>query len=200
MEYVCASTLQRWSIRLLVGFTDPYNHTDSESLWWKLFKNHKRSHKDRDKDSDKDKDTEKVPATPDIVTPCFPLGDHLATTLMCSPYPISSSDTHQHPIGHLWNICESQSHRHHHILIISWLSSKCSKGKPIIFSSWKRSLGKAWRFYRPFHWRPLALIRVLGLPEEQVQSRAILFCVIVFFIINKVWVGAPLRGSLHLTS
>ena len=50
------------------------------------------------------------------------------------------------------------------------------------------------------HWRPLALIRVLGLPEEQVQSRAILFCVIVFFIINKVWVGAPLRGSLHLTS
>ena len=49
------------------------------------------------------------------------------------------------------------------------------------------------------HWRPLALIRVLGLPEE-FQSRAILFCVIVFFIINKVWVGAPLRGSLHLTS
>ena len=52
----------------------------------------------------------------------------------------------------------------------------------------------------PLNWRPLALIRVLGLPEEQVQSRAILFCVIVFFIINKVWVGAPLRGSLHLTS
>ena len=52
----------------------------------------------------------------------------------------------------------------------------------------------------PLHWCPFALIRVLGLPEEQVQSRAILFCVIVFFIIDLVWVGAPLRGSLHLTS
>ena len=37
------SSLQRWSIRLLVGFTDPYNHTYSESLWWKLFKNHQRT-------------------------------------------------------------------------------------------------------------------------------------------------------------
>ena len=118
-----------------------------------LLNNHKRTQIQRQRQRQRQrKGTEKVPATPDIVTPCFPLGDHLATTLsfrMCSPYPISSSDTHQHPIGHLWNICESQSHRHHHILIISWLSSKCSKGKPIIFSSWKRSLGKAWRFYRP---------------------------------------------------
>ena len=40
---VCMSSLQRWSIRLLVGFTDPYNHTYSESLWWKLFKNHQRT-------------------------------------------------------------------------------------------------------------------------------------------------------------
>ena len=37
------TSLQRWSIRLLVGFTDPYNHTYSESLWWKLFKNHQRT-------------------------------------------------------------------------------------------------------------------------------------------------------------
>ena len=36
------SSLQRWSLFLLVGFTDPYDHTYSESLWWKLFKNHKR--------------------------------------------------------------------------------------------------------------------------------------------------------------
>ena len=41
--YVCMSSLQRWSIRLLIGFTDPYNHTYSESLWWKLFKNHQRT-------------------------------------------------------------------------------------------------------------------------------------------------------------
>ena len=32
-----------WSLFLLIGFTDPYNHTSSESLWWKLFKNHKRT-------------------------------------------------------------------------------------------------------------------------------------------------------------
>ena len=37
------SSLQRWSIRLLVGLADPYNHTYSESLWWKLFKNHQRT-------------------------------------------------------------------------------------------------------------------------------------------------------------
>ena len=47
MEYVCTcvcmSSLQRWSIRLLVGLADPYNHTYSESLWWKLFKNHQRT-------------------------------------------------------------------------------------------------------------------------------------------------------------
>ena len=30
-------------IYLLVGLTNPYNHTYSESLWWKLFKNHKRT-------------------------------------------------------------------------------------------------------------------------------------------------------------
>ena len=40
---VCMSSLQRWSLFLLVGFTDRYNHTYSESLWWKLFKNHQRT-------------------------------------------------------------------------------------------------------------------------------------------------------------
>ena len=40
---VCPSSLRRWPLFLLVGFTDPYNHTYSESLWWKLFKNHKRT-------------------------------------------------------------------------------------------------------------------------------------------------------------
>ena len=39
--YVCASSLRRWSLFLLVGSTDPYNHTYYESFWWKLFKNHK---------------------------------------------------------------------------------------------------------------------------------------------------------------
>ena len=39
----CQSLLRRWSLSLLVGFTDPYNHTYSESLWWKLFKNHKKT-------------------------------------------------------------------------------------------------------------------------------------------------------------
>ena len=45
--YVCVcvrpSSLRRWSLFLLVGFRDPYNHTYSESLWWKLFKNNKRT-------------------------------------------------------------------------------------------------------------------------------------------------------------
>ena len=41
--YVCASSLRRWSLFLLVGSTDPYNHTYYESFWWKLFKNHKRT-------------------------------------------------------------------------------------------------------------------------------------------------------------
>ena len=40
---VCPSSLQRWPLFLLVGFTDPYNHTYSEILWWKLFKKHKRT-------------------------------------------------------------------------------------------------------------------------------------------------------------
>ena len=40
---VCASSLQRWSIRLFIGFRDPYNHTYSESWWWKLFKNHQKT-------------------------------------------------------------------------------------------------------------------------------------------------------------
>ena len=40
---MCPSSLRRWPLFLLVGFTDPYNHTYSESLWWKLFKNHKRT-------------------------------------------------------------------------------------------------------------------------------------------------------------
>ena len=44
---VCLSSLRRWSSFLLVGFTDPYNHTYSESLWWKLFKNHKRTQMQR---------------------------------------------------------------------------------------------------------------------------------------------------------
>ena len=38
-----STQLRRWSLYLLVGFTDPYNYTYSESLWWKLFKNHKRT-------------------------------------------------------------------------------------------------------------------------------------------------------------
>ena len=42
-DYVCPSSLRRWSLFLFVGFTDPYNHTYFESLWWKLFKNHKRT-------------------------------------------------------------------------------------------------------------------------------------------------------------
>ena len=37
--YVCHP---RWSLFLLVGFTDPNLHTYSESIWWKLFKNHKK--------------------------------------------------------------------------------------------------------------------------------------------------------------
>ena len=40
---VCPSSLRRWSLFLLVRFRDPYNHTYSESLWWKLFKNNKRT-------------------------------------------------------------------------------------------------------------------------------------------------------------
>ena len=45
--YVCPSSLRIWSLFLLVGFTDPYNHTDSESLWCKLFKNHRRTQIER---------------------------------------------------------------------------------------------------------------------------------------------------------
>ena len=41
---VCASSLRRWSLSLLVGFSDPHNHTYSESFWWNLFKNHKGTH------------------------------------------------------------------------------------------------------------------------------------------------------------
>ena len=41
--WLCPSSLRTWSLFLLVGFTDPYNHTYSESLWWKLFKNHQRT-------------------------------------------------------------------------------------------------------------------------------------------------------------
>ena len=39
----CPSSLRRWPLFLLIGFTDPYNHTYSESLWWKLFKKHQRT-------------------------------------------------------------------------------------------------------------------------------------------------------------
>ena len=46
LDYLCVfvypSTLRRWSMSLLVGLTDPCNHTYSESLWWKLFKNRRR--------------------------------------------------------------------------------------------------------------------------------------------------------------
>ena len=41
--YVCRSSLRRWSLFLLVGITDPDNHTYSESWWWKLYKNHQRT-------------------------------------------------------------------------------------------------------------------------------------------------------------
>ena len=34
--FVRPSSLRKWSISLLVGFTDPYNYTYSESLCWKL--------------------------------------------------------------------------------------------------------------------------------------------------------------------
>ena len=43
------SSLRRWSLFLLVGFTDPYNYTYSENLWWKIFKNHKRTQIQRDR-------------------------------------------------------------------------------------------------------------------------------------------------------
>ena len=90
-QYDCSQASQTpITIHILKAYDESYS---------KIIREHK--YKDKDNDKDKDKDTEKVPATPDIVTPCFPLGDHLATALMCSPYPISSSDTHQHPIGHL---------------------------------------------------------------------------------------------------
>ena len=48
---VCPSSLRIWSLYLLVGLTDPYNHTYSESLWWKLFKNHKRTQIQRQRHS-----------------------------------------------------------------------------------------------------------------------------------------------------
>ena len=44
---VCPSSLRRWSLFLLVGLTDPYNHTYSESLWWKLFKNNNRTQRQK---------------------------------------------------------------------------------------------------------------------------------------------------------
>ena len=60
--YVCPSSLQRWSLFLLLNFTDPCNPTYSESLWRKLFKiGHKYKDKDICKDNYKDKDTDKVP-------------------------------------------------------------------------------------------------------------------------------------------
>ena len=64
--WLCPSSLRRWSLFLLVGFTDPYIHTYSESLWWKLIKNHLRGHKYKDKDNDKEKDSDKVPEKPNI--------------------------------------------------------------------------------------------------------------------------------------
>ena len=41
--FVRPSLLGRWSLYLPVGFRDPYNYTYSESLWWKLFKNHQKT-------------------------------------------------------------------------------------------------------------------------------------------------------------
>ena len=68
---VCAPSLGRWSISLLVGFTAPYNHTYSES-YSKFIRGHKYkdkdNHKDNDKDKEKDKDKEttEVRETPNI--------------------------------------------------------------------------------------------------------------------------------------
>ena len=76
---VCPSSLRRWSLFLLVGFTDPYNHTYYESLWWKLFKII-REHKY------KDKDTDKVPETPNI----WNHDDSLIPNLMIDTPPWSS--------------------------------------------------------------------------------------------------------------
>ena len=137
--------------------------------------------------------------------PPFPLGDHLATTLsfrMCSPYPIRAPTptnmlTPYWPfVKHLWKSkWQISSHIDHLMIVI-----KVFKRETDHLLLMKTIIRESVKILSALHWRPLALIRVLGLPEEQVQSRAILFCVIVFFIINKVWVGAPLRGSLHLTS
>ena len=88
------SSLRRWSLFLLVGFTDPYNHTYSESLWWKLFKNYKRTHikwQSNDKDSDKDKNTDKVPETPAhscTIFPCY-LGRESADNRCRDPWTIT---------------------------------------------------------------------------------------------------------------
>ena len=48
--YVRTSSLQRW-LFLLVGFTDPYNQTYYESLWWKVFKNCNRTQIQRQRHS-----------------------------------------------------------------------------------------------------------------------------------------------------
>ena len=60
------SSLRRWSLSLLVGFIHLYNHTYSESLWWGLLKNQKRTQIQRQGQRQrqrKDKDTDKVPET-----------------------------------------------------------------------------------------------------------------------------------------
>ena len=59
-KWLCPSSLRLF---LLVGFTDPYNHTYSES-YSEIIRGHKYKHKDNDKDNDKDKDTYKVPENP----------------------------------------------------------------------------------------------------------------------------------------
>ena len=64
--YVCPLSLRRWSLFLL---TDHYNHTYSESLWWKLFKNHKRTQiqiQRQWKDNDNNKGKDKVPEKPNM--------------------------------------------------------------------------------------------------------------------------------------
>ena len=89
-----------------------------------LLNNHKSTQIQRQRQRQRQrKGTEKVPATPDIVTPCFPLGDHLATryafhiqfraltpTNMLTPYwPF---------VKHLWNSKSQISSHIDHLMIV----------------------------------------------------------------------------------
>ena len=72
--YVCPSTLRRWSISLLVGFTHIPHQTPItihilkayDESYSKIIRGHKYKDKDNDKYNDKDKDTDKVPETLNI--------------------------------------------------------------------------------------------------------------------------------------